>query len=130
MLEAMDLFIPSKAITKKPSNNTWFDDNCRQAARRRNQLFNQMKKDGPMASTEKFQLSRHDYISAEKIIRINYNRKLKEQLTDINLTSQKPLAKPLLKNGHCLLLILKKEPEAMLDTIKFWPKLILKQVSL
>lgn len=83
------LFIPSKAIMKKPSDKVWFADSCRQAARRKCLLFNQIMKDGSTAGKVKFQKAWCNYISAEKIARINYNRKLKEHSRDSNPTSKK-----------------------------------------
>ena len=87
--DAMDLFIPSRVITKKPGDKAWFDDKCRAAARRKRRLFNHMKKEGSTASKKKFQQARRDYIQAEKAARANHNRRLREDLTDSNISSKK-----------------------------------------
>ena len=87
--DAMDLFIPSKTVTKKIGDKAWFDDTCRRAARKKRRLFQKSKKDKNDTSKAKFAEARKSFNQAEKQARTRYNNKLREDLTDKTLSSKK-----------------------------------------
>jgi len=87
--EAMDLFIPSKTVTKKTGDKAWFDDKCRRAARKKRRLFRHLKKNNTTLNKDKFAQARKSFNQAEKQARRNYNTKLKEKLADTSLSSKK-----------------------------------------
>ena len=86
--DAMDLFIPSKIVTKKIGDKAWFDDKCRRTARKKRRLF-QKSKDNSDTSKAKFVEARRSYNQAEKLARRRYNIKLREDLADKTLSSKK-----------------------------------------
>ena len=49
----MDLFIPSKTVSKKTGDKAWFDDKCRRAAKKKRRLFQKYKKDNTDTSKAK-----------------------------------------------------------------------------
>lgn len=87
--DAMDLFIPSKIVTKKIGDKAWFDDKCRRAARKKRRLFKKSKKDKTDTSKAKFVEARRSYNQVEKQARRRYNTKLREDLADKTLSSKK-----------------------------------------
>ena len=87
--EAMDLYIPNKTVTKKTGDKAWFSDECRKATRKKRRIFQQAKKNNTDANKEKFINARKIYNKTEKEAKRNYNNKLKEDLTNNNLSSKK-----------------------------------------
>ena len=88
--DAMDIFIPSKLVTKKTGEKVWFDDHCRKAATKKRRLFRKMKgKNSTDLNKEKFTKARKDYNRAERQAKNRYKNKLKEELTDGSLSSKK-----------------------------------------
>ena len=52
ILDSMDLFIPSKTVSKKTGDMAWFDDS-RRAAKKKRRLFQKSKKDNTDTSKAK-----------------------------------------------------------------------------
>ena len=50
--DAMDLYIPSKTVTKKTGDKAWFNDKCRRASRKKRKIFRQLKKNNNIATKE------------------------------------------------------------------------------
>ena len=76
--DAMDLHILSKIIIK-----------CRRASRKKRKIFRQLRKNNNRANKEKFKKARQTYNKVEKEAKRKYNTKLKEDLTNSNLSSKK-----------------------------------------
>ena len=53
--EAMDLYIPSKQVSRKTGDKPWFDDHCRRAAKKKCWLFKKMKKHDMEENKKKFE---------------------------------------------------------------------------
>jgi len=87
--DAMDLYIPNKTVAKKPGDKAWFNDECRKAAKKKRRIFKQLKKNGTDSNKENFTKARKSYNKIEKEAKRNYDSKLKEDLTDNNLSSKK-----------------------------------------
>ena len=82
--DAMDIFIPSKLVTKKTGDKVWFNDHCRKSATKQRLLFRKMKgKNSTSLNKEKFAKARRE--TSKK----RYKKKLKEELIDGNLGSTK-----------------------------------------
>ena len=86
---AMEMFIPSKTIVKKPGDKAWFDENCRSAAKKKRHLFRQLKQHGSAANKEKFSQARQSYNQAENQAKFNYSKQLREDLADNSLSCKK-----------------------------------------
>ena len=86
--DAMDLHIPSKIITKKTGDKVWFNDKCRRASRKKRKIFRQLRKNNNSANKEIFKKARQTYNKAEKEVKRKYNTKLRDDLTNSNLSSK------------------------------------------
>ena len=86
---AMEQFIPSKTVTKKPGDKPWFDEKCSIAARKKRRLFRQLKNNNNPTNKQKFAEARHTFNQAEKQARRNYNAKLTKELTDNTITGKR-----------------------------------------
>jgi len=87
--DAMDIFIPSKLVTKKTGDKIWFDDQCRRAAIKKRRLFRKLKKNKSAENQEKFRDARKAFNHTEKAAKLRYNTKLKKELSDGSLSSKK-----------------------------------------
>ena len=76
-------------ITKKTGDKVWFTDKCRRASRKKRKIFRQLRKKNNSANKEKFQKARQTDSKVEKEAKRKYNTKLKEDLTNSNLSCKK-----------------------------------------
>ena len=113
--DAMDLYIPNKTVTKKPGDKAWFNDECRKAAKKKRRIFKELKKHGTDSNKENFTKARKSYNKVEKEAKKNYDSKLKEDLTDNNLSSKKWWRVVNLlsgRAGHCDIPVIAHDGEA------------------
>ena len=89
VIDAMEIFIPNKTVTKKTGDKAWFDDKCRCAANKKRRLYRQMRINNNPESKNKFIESRKMYNKVERQAKINYNLKIKRDLADNQLSSKK-----------------------------------------
>ena len=87
--DAMEMFIPHKVVIKKTGDKPWFNDECRQAAKKKRKIYRQYKKDNLLSTKEKFIKARKYYNQTEKKAKKKYNLELKENLTDRNISNKK-----------------------------------------
>jgi len=64
--DAMDAYIPSKMVTKKTGDKTWFDDKCRRLAKRKRRIYHKSKKASTPEKKEKFVQARKAFNQAER----------------------------------------------------------------
>lgn len=75
------MYIPSITVTKNIGDKAWFDDKCRHAAKRKRNVYPQLKKCSTPANRKMFTSARWKYNQAERQAKRNYNIKLRKDLT-------------------------------------------------